>query len=45
MTNLAANTSFNAKINEVKKEIPNIAILATITFLLLLKIKYRILVI
>ena len=47
ITNLAAKTTFNAKINEVKGEIPSITNLATTTvlLLLLLKIRYLMLVI
>ena len=37
ITNLATNTSLNAKINEVKNEIPSITNLALLLVLLMLK--------
>ena len=44
ITNLATNTSLNAKINEFKGEMPNITNLATTSVLMLSKSKYLVLV-
>ena len=40
ITNLAINTTINAKINEIKGEIPSITTYLLLLLLLLLKIKY-----
>ena len=45
ITNLASNASLNAKVNEVKGEIPSIANLTTTSAWLMMKIEYLMLVI